>query len=309
MANIEISADNQDRVVLDLDELRPLLKSIYAVEQLVVIAYALTRFSILALYLRIFSDKGVRTACWVVGALILAQWIAFAFAFLFQCTPVEYFWNRGIPGTCVDLDKFYRSVTIPNIIMDVVIVVLPIPTVWQLKATHLRKWGLTVVFCIGTMALVASCIRLFVFETHTSTIIVPQYTSVLISWLIIEPGIYLIAACLPAMHHLFAVMVPQSVQEKAEQKLTAFRHPLSSRNAPSPNDNRAGSHPLYGAFTKLSDGNTTSTSRSKNRKGSGSKNDEYELEGGRWTVPDNAIMVTTEVIITQEERIADVLGF
>ena len=232
---------NTDSIVTDLGELELVLKSIYAIEQLILPGYALTRFSILALYLRIFSDRGVRIAIWIVAALITLQWFAFGLASLFQCQPIEYFWNRGIEGSCVNVDQFYRSFTIPNIIQDVVIVVLPIPTVWQLRATRLRKWGLTLVFCIGTIALVASCIRLYVYETHTATVIAPQLTNVLIAWLVVEPGIYLIAACLPAMHHLFAAMVPQSVQDLIEQKLAAVRHPLSHGRGPSPNDNRANS--------------------------------------------------------------------
>ena len=133
-------------------------------------------------------------------------------------------------------------------------------------------------------------------------------TNVLIAWLVVEPGIYLIAACLPAMHHLFAAMVPQSLQDLMEQKLAAVRHPLAPGRGPSPNDNRAGSHPLYGQFTKLSDGkNTSGVTSGRQHKGSGSKHENYELESGR--LPAEGIMVTTEVIITQEERIADVMGF
>lgn len=244
-----------------------------------------------------------------MSALIVAQYLGFALASLLKCTPVQYFWNRAIPGGhCVDVDAFYRSITIPNIIFDVVIIVLPIPTVWQLKATHMRKWGLTLVFSIGTTALIASCIRLYVYETHTVTIIAPQVTNVLVAWLVVEPGIYLIAACLPAMHHLFVAMIPDSVQDATERKLAAFRHPLSpGRRGPSPNDNRAGAHPLYGQFTKLSDGHNAGAPIGDRHQASTAKGDDYEMESGR--VPANAIMVTTEVIITQEERIAGVMGF
>lgn len=98
------------------------------------------------------------------------------------------------------MDKFYRSVTPFNLVVDVVLVLMPLPTVWRLKATNTRKWALTFLFGIGIAALVASAVRLSVYEKHTAKYIAPSYTNVMIMWLVVEPSIYLIAACLPAMH-------------------------------------------------------------------------------------------------------------
>lgn len=77
---------------------------------------------------------------------------------------------------------------------------MPLPTVWRLRATNARKWALTLLFFIGTAALIASAIRLSIYNSHTATYIAPTYTNIMIMWLFIEPSIYLIAACLPAMH-------------------------------------------------------------------------------------------------------------
>lgn len=81
-----------------------------------------------------------------------------------------------------------------------VLIFLPLPTVWRLQASNGRKWALTFLFFIGTAALIASAIRLSIYNTHTAKYIAPTYTNIMIMWLIIEPSIYLIAACLPAMH-------------------------------------------------------------------------------------------------------------
>lgn len=87
-----------------------------------------------------------------------------------------------------------------NLVVDIILVLMPLPTVWQLKATKTRKWALTLLFGIGIAALVASAVRLSVYQRHTAKYIAPSYTNVMIMWLAIEPSIYLIAACLPAMH-------------------------------------------------------------------------------------------------------------
>lgn len=81
-----------------------------------------------------------------------------------------------------------------------VVIVLPLPPIWNLKASNTRKWALSIFFGVGISALIASAIRLSVYTSHSSEIFAPSYTNILILWLVIEPSIYLIAACLPAMH-------------------------------------------------------------------------------------------------------------
>lgn len=93
---------------------------------------------------------------------------------------------------------------------------MPLPVVWKLKASNMRKWALTFLFGIGIAALIVSAIRLRVYTTHTAKYIAPSLTNAMVSWLVIEPSIYLIAACLPAMHvsRLIAAAAP------------SFLHPL-----------------------------------------------------------------------------------
>lgn len=84
--------------------------------------------------------------------------------------------------------------------IDVVLVLVPLPTVWRLKASTIRKWALTLLFAVGIVALVASAIRESVYAQHSAEILVPSLTNIMVMWLVIEPSIYLIVVCLPAMH-------------------------------------------------------------------------------------------------------------
>lgn len=201
MAGVEVAWDNVDRIITNLEENAILLKMIFALLQFLMVSYVLTRYSILALYLRIFSGKRLRIAIWGVIVFVTLQWLGFAITAVLQCEPVSYYWDRSLPnGKCIDIDAFYRSVTPFNLFVDVILVFLPLPTVWQLKASTNRKWALTFLFCIGIGALVASAIRFVVYETHTAKYIAPSYTNIMVMWLVVEPSIYLIVACLPAMH-------------------------------------------------------------------------------------------------------------
>ena len=50
-----------------------------------------------------------------------------------------------------------------NAITDLVMLVLPLPSIWHLNTTRSKKIGLTIVFLTGSIGIVASCIRLSVF--------------------------------------------------------------------------------------------------------------------------------------------------
>ena len=139
---------------------------------------ALPKLSILFLYLRIFPIKTFRRVTYaimfVVGVRIRHTYVksiptivqgaavASCFAAIFQCNPIESQWMPSIPGKCYNVTLFYR-LSIQNAITDLVMLVLPLPIVWNLHATRSKKIGVTVVFLMGSIGILASCIRLSVF--------------------------------------------------------------------------------------------------------------------------------------------------
>lgn len=130
----------------------PLLKCIYAILELLLPAYAFTRYSILALYLRLFSGRLIRMGSYFLIVLITVQWIAYGVATFVQCSPVNHFWNKlTTDGKCIELDTFYRSWTPVNIIADIMIILLPLPKIWKLDVSRTRKSGITLIFGMGAM--------------------------------------------------------------------------------------------------------------------------------------------------------------
>ena len=83
---------------------------------------------------------------------LVTVWTAYSIATIFQCLPINYFWNRLTEeGRCFNIDNFYRSFTPPYIVADILTILIPIPTVWGLRSSNTRKVGLTILFCIGIM--------------------------------------------------------------------------------------------------------------------------------------------------------------
>lgn len=71
---------------------------------------------------------------------------------LAACRPFAANWNPGIADSrCLDKEAFFRYGSLPNIISDVVMLVLPIRVIWNLHTTTRLKVGLTITFLTGSL--------------------------------------------------------------------------------------------------------------------------------------------------------------
>jgi len=79
---------------------------------------------------------------------------------------------------------------------------LPLPVIWKLHTSRNNKVGLTLTFLTGSVGLVTSILRFHDF-INSDAEDDGTWTSVsLVTWTIIEPSMYHIAACLPACRPL-----------------------------------------------------------------------------------------------------------
>ncbi|MCJ1230808.1 hypothetical protein MMC12_007482 [Toensbergia leucococca] len=225
---------------------------LYALEILYLTAIALSKMSILFLYLRVLVTRLYRIITYVLMAWVTLSCLAFVIAATVGCTPVSYLWNKSIPGGhCVNTFTIGQMANIPSIVSDVIMLILPMPMVWGLRISSVRKFGLTLVFLTGSVGLVSSCIRLSIFINSTGSdsgdttwdSITP------IIWTIVEPGVYMIAACLPALR----VLISQSTFTSMKARfVTAPESPFSSLTSRGKSirlDKLSDPHP--GDFTRL----------------------------------------------------------
>lgn len=117
------------------------------------LAIALPKLAILAFYLRFFKSRNERTVTYVLMAIIASTYVAISLAHTFACIPVGYQLNPFKPGTgqCFDTKAFYRWMSFPNIVTDVVMLVLPLPMVYRLHTSCHQKIGLGIIFATGGM--------------------------------------------------------------------------------------------------------------------------------------------------------------
>lgn len=136
---------------VSLADLEIVLELLLAFECLYVTAVAFVKLSILAMYLRIFPSREFKIGSYSVGATIVAWWFAIAMVCIFQCNPVSKAWAPWEPGVCIDLRASFIGNAVPNILTDVVILVMPMKQVWHLHATAAQKISLLCTFGLGSL--------------------------------------------------------------------------------------------------------------------------------------------------------------
>ncbi|PSR78342.1 hypothetical protein BD289DRAFT_344144, partial [Coniella lustricola] len=175
---------------------------------------ALPKLSILCLYKRLFNWKGSILVLWrVIFALTVMTSVALDGATLFQCRPLQYWWDRTIEGgTCFDTQAFFHASAIPGCLLDASIMALPVGTIWRLQINMIKRLALLGIFIVASFGIVASIVRTSVFFS-TSAFGDRTWASIdLVGWSIIETGVYIITCCLPHLKPLVSRYTPAGVK-------------------------------------------------------------------------------------------------
>ncbi|KAL9066444.1 MAG: hypothetical protein Q9161_007583 [Pseudevernia consocians] len=108
------------------------------------------KLSVLLFYVRIFRIVLVyQVIFWIVAFLVISWGIAINFLAIFSCTPIHKSWDPTIPGHCLKTGNTFLGATIPNIVIDFILLLLPIPMLWRLHVEILSKIALVGVFSAG----------------------------------------------------------------------------------------------------------------------------------------------------------------
>ncbi|PQE14585.1 integral membrane protein [Rutstroemia sp. NJR-2017a WRK4] len=176
-------------------KLVPALKIKYAIAVLYISSFTLPKLSILYLYLDVFSaSRCTRLFTYLLIGVVVATWISETLTSLLQCIPVAAVWNKGIHGHCVDRIKI-----IPNIITNVAMMVLPLPTIWSLNMTRRINIAVTFTFLLGSVGLICTIVRIVLFG-KVNALTDPTWASVkLQAFTITEVSMYFMAGILPTL--------------------------------------------------------------------------------------------------------------
>ncbi|POS69009.1 hypothetical protein DHEL01_v212597 [Diaporthe helianthi] len=144
-----------------LDEYKQYVEIFQDLQMIARTSMFFAKLSILLLYIRLFFPKGVtRSSLWWIIQVVV--WLNFLYtvglilALALQCVP----YNRPYGSSCVDQYMVLISASIINIISDILVLIIPMASLWRLNMSRRRKWAVWALFAFGTLAPLSSIARL-----------------------------------------------------------------------------------------------------------------------------------------------------
>jgi hypothetical protein len=124
------------------------------------VAVNVTKASIVAQYLRIFSSPITRFFCYALLVLLVPAVCWSVFGGTFLCTPVAKLWKPQLIGECMDPRSYWLSAAGINIGIDFAVLILPLPGITQLRLPRKQKMCLVLMFLLGFFVCIISVVRL-----------------------------------------------------------------------------------------------------------------------------------------------------
>ncbi|KAF4767773.1 hypothetical protein N7455_006970 [Penicillium solitum] len=219
-------------------------KIIFAAAYLYDICITLPKLSVLCFYYRVLRRGAtwVLPTLWAVGALCVCWLIGSGLLTTFQCTPIDAAWEPVPNARCFTQWKFFTGTAAPSAILDLIILLIPLPLLWSLHMTKAKKAMLIGLFICGYSVIILSIGRLITLLKAGSTLEEDLTWSTIeyISWVQCEGPISLMSVCLPNIMEL-----ARRLRNRNKQPTTSTLSLSRSKQTASDllSDNRS-SHPL-----------------------------------------------------------------
>jgi len=132
-----------------------LIVSVYIAAIFYVFILGLVKISILLFYLRLFPYEKFRYAVFAALFFVIGTTISLTFISIFQCTPIQFFWNKDVQGKCLNLNDMAYLANAFTISSDFLILVLPVPVIAKLRLGLSKKLGAMLMFAIGGLYVIS----------------------------------------------------------------------------------------------------------------------------------------------------------
>ncbi|KKZ65970.1 hypothetical protein EMCG_08264 [[Emmonsia] crescens] len=174
------------------------------------VTIALSKISIVFLYLRIFVGNLFRRICWLFIVVVICYTIGSSTATVFQCTPIRRAWDRAVLGTCINLTVSWYANAAFSIFSDLAILTLPMPVIKSLQLPKRARIGLMSIFAVGVFVCITSVLRSMTLNVATKNLDITWSSIDSSMWTIIETNVAIICACMPTYKAPLSKVFPQA---------------------------------------------------------------------------------------------------
>lgn len=122
----------------------------------------LSKLTMCFFYYRLSPSTWWKYAVWFTGFVCAGSLVGIWFSVLFACKPIAAAWDVRLlaEATCINRPPVYVAQAAFGCVTDLMLLMLPIPTVVGLQMSTRQKVGLLGMFAIGSITLITSIVRL-----------------------------------------------------------------------------------------------------------------------------------------------------
>ncbi|KAI1458187.1 hypothetical protein F4805DRAFT_474625 [Annulohypoxylon moriforme] len=177
------------------------------------------RLSVLDFIAHVFFVKKFRIVVHIFEACTVSYLIACTIAFFTVCRPMKYNWGIGSTALehCGDLNLKFLLSAIFNLVLDMSILVLPMPMLWTLRLNSSKKVALMFVFSLGIFVCFATAWRTYIVVKFSTPEAKLNFTITVMQdalWSGLEINLGIINACLP--------IIPPALQRLVKVPFLSF---------------------------------------------------------------------------------------
>lgn len=112
----------------------------------------IVKTAILLFYRRIFLTQKGELFDWVLRvfmAIIIIFYGTTTLIKIWLCAPREKIWDHSVPGHCLSISSLFNASGLFNWLTDILILLIPVKTLWRLQMSARKKAGIAAVFTLG----------------------------------------------------------------------------------------------------------------------------------------------------------------
>ncbi|RYC56960.1 hypothetical protein CHU98_g9249 [Xylaria longipes] len=140
------------------------------------IGFTLIKLSIIALYRQLFPTRFMIFSTTLLAIFVILWGSALVLTDIFSCNPINGFWDIDVPSKCIDSKWFFVGNSIPNILADLFLLLLPMRDVWRLQLGRGSKIAVSGMFALGSFVTIVSGLRIgFTLAINRNDITLPEW--------------------------------------------------------------------------------------------------------------------------------------